>query len=199
VPEDAKTDSKEDWGERHNDVGNSFFATIGIPMVAGRSFGPQDTAASPKVGIINQALARKRFPGVNPVGKRFNTATGLKTGQILIVGVCADTHYQDLRETPPPQFFVPYVQQKSEYGMTYVIRSRVKPQALAPSLRRAVQQVDPELAIAELRTQQEQIADTMRMEFHRCGIDGRLRCAGVGAGVCGHLRDHGVFGGESTQ
>ena len=165
VPEDAKTDSKEDWGERHNDVGNSFFATIGIPMVAGRSFGPQDTAASPKVGIINQALARKRFPGVNPVGKRFNTATGLKTGQILIVGVCADTHYQDLRETPPPQFFVPYVQQKSEYGMTYVIRSRVKPQALAPSLRRAVQQVDPELAIAELRTQQEQIADTMRMEF----------------------------------
>jgi predicted permease len=163
VPENEK--STTGLQERHNDVGIRFFETMGIPIITGRGFGPQDTATSPKVGVINQALARSRFPGIDPLGKRFNTATGLKAGEILIVGVSGDTKYQDLRETPPPQFYLPYVQQSSERGMTYVIRSRMKPGALVLSLHAAVEKVDPELFMAEIRTQQEQIADTMRTEF----------------------------------
>ncbi len=62
---------KRKRSEDENTVGIDFFPTLGIPIVAGRGFGPQDTATSPKVGIINQSLARKRFPNTNPIGRQF--------------------------------------------------------------------------------------------------------------------------------
>ena len=67
--------------EDTNSVGIHFFETMGIPILAGRGFGPQDTATSLKVAVINQALARKRFPNVNPIGRRFRT-TRADTGEI---------------------------------------------------------------------------------------------------------------------
>ena len=71
LPEGEAFDEEKGQSEDFNIVGNDFFQTMGIAMLAGRSFGPEDTATSQKVGIINQALARKRFPNVNPIGKRF--------------------------------------------------------------------------------------------------------------------------------
>ena len=60
-----------------NVVGNSFFHTMEIPILAGRSFDARDTATSAKVAVINQALAQKRFPGVNPIGRRFEWTPSL--------------------------------------------------------------------------------------------------------------------------
>ena len=143
-----------------NAVGTTFFATMGIPMISGRSFGRQDTAASEKVSIINQALAKERFAGMNPVGKR------VKAGDdwLRVVGVCGDNRFMNLRDAPPPQFFIPWVQQREVGGLTYAIRSEVDPAALAPGLRHVVQQADRDLPLADLRTQREQIAENMQME-----------------------------------
>ena len=146
-----------------NMVGNTFFETLGIPMIAGRSFGAQDTASSQKVAIINQALARKRFPNQNPVGKRFKTDGDAKDW-FQIVGVCADTHYATLRDEPPPQFFVAYTQQKGVGGMTYAVRTRLPVAELVPALRRVVQAADRDLPIIDVRTQKEQIDANMQME-----------------------------------
>jgi predicted permease len=134
---------------------------MGIPIVAGRSFSAQDTAASAKVAIINQALAQKRFPGVNPLGRRFK-AEG--DDWIQIVGICANTHYLNLRDKPPAQFFLPYVQQTDIGGMVYEVRTGMDPATIAPSLRRVIQSVDPDLPMIDLRTQREQINATMQME-----------------------------------
>jgi predicted permease len=146
-----------------NVVGNAFFQTMGIPIVGGRSFGPQDTVTSPKVAIINQALARKRFGNANPVGKRFQTDDE-KTGWIQVVGVCADTHVTNLRDHPPPQFFLPYVQQTEVGGMVYMIRTRASAAELTPALRRVVQGVDADLPMIDVRTQREQMDAAMAME-----------------------------------
>src|ERR1035437_6464815 len=151
-------------GERINNVGNRFFQSLGIPIVAGRGFGPQDTATSPKVAVINQALARTRFPHGNPIGKRFKTGDPAKADWIQVVGVCGDTQYQNLREVPPPQFFLPYVQAGSVSGLTYAIRTHLQPAAIVATLRRAVEQVDRDLPLTGIRTQQEQIDDNMRPE-----------------------------------
>ena len=151
--------------ERVNTVDNGFFSVMGIPFVAGRAFGAADNADAPPVAIINQALAKSRFPGQNPVGKRFTYSD--KPGPkdwIEIVGVVGDTKYQDLRETPPPQFFLSSAQQSSIFGMTYAIRSRLDPRVLVPALRRAVASVDSNLPITDIRTQQEQIDENMRSE-----------------------------------
>jgi len=185
MTEEERANPSKAKGERNETVGNQFFATLGIPIIAGRSFGPQDTATSPKVAVINQTLARTRFPHGNPVGQRFTTRPE-KPEWIQVVGICADTRYRDLREEPPPQFFVPYIQESGVGGLTYVIRTRLRPAVVMPVLRQAVAQIDRELPMTDVRTQQEQIDDTMSMERTLAALAGgfgllalALACVGI--------------------
>ena len=172
LPQGEKYDSNKSQGEDYNVVGDGFFATMGIPIVGGRAFGPQDTRSSTKVGIINESLARTRFPGQNPIGKLFQASLhdmhghdNLNTNQMIqIVGICADTNYTNLRDAPPPQFFLPYVQQVRVGAMTYEIRTRNRPEGILPSLRRATQAIDPDLPLINVRTEAEQIDADTRQE-----------------------------------
>ena len=159
--------------ENYNVVGNQFFKTLRIPIVAGRGFGEQETPGSPKVAVINESLARSRFPGQNPIGKRFvidprdsdgRGGVVLPQNLIEIVGVCGDTRYMNLRDEPPPQFFLPYVQQSNVGGMVYEIRTSVKPETVLMALRAVVRQVDPDLGLVKVRTQDEQIESAMQQE-----------------------------------
>jgi len=151
-------------GERVTDVGNNFFQTLGIPIVAGRTFGPQDTAASPAVAIISRSLARERFPHGNPVGKQFKFGIPIKDEWVQVIGICDDTRYTNLRDSAPPQFFVPYVQRSEEGGGTYALRTPLQSAVIVPVLRQIVQQFDPDLPMVNIRTQREQIDDNMRTE-----------------------------------
>jgi predicted permease len=172
IPVGESTDKEKNQSEYVNMVGNSFFATLGIPMIAGRAFGPEDTATSPRVAVINQSLARKRFPNVDPIGKEFKTGEDAPRA-VRIVGICADTRYANLRDDPPPQFFMLYeqpsgaggtIQQSDVGGLNYAVRTRLEPAALAPALRQVVERIDRDLPIVDLRTQQEQIDSNMQME-----------------------------------
>ncbi len=164
LPEGEVFDEHKRQAEDYNVVGRNFFTTLRIPILAGRGFGPQDTASSPKVAVINEALAKKRFPGQNPIGKSFHANRDGKGDPIQIVGICADTYYYSLRDKPPAQFFVPFVQQKGVGGMTYQVRTPMNPEGLAPLLLRTVQSVDRDLPVTDLRTQQEQIDASMQVE-----------------------------------
>ena len=163
IPEGETVKGDHSGSEAFNMVGNTFFETLGIPMIAGRGFGARDTESSQKVAVINQALAKQRFPNMNPVGKRFRTF-GKSKDWYQIVGVCADTRYASLRDEPPPQFFLSYVQQKGVGGMTYAIRTRLPVAELLPALRKVVPGADRDLPIIDIRTQQEQIDANMQME-----------------------------------
>jgi len=132
-------------------------------MVAGRAFGVDDTARSPKVAVINQRLAATRFPNQNPVGKRVSVGVYSGYGDILttdpieIVGVCSDSLYSDLHGVTPPQLFVPYVQQTQVRRLTYHIRTQTKPEAIVPALRRALHAADPALPLVNVRSEEDQI------------------------------------------
>jgi predicted permease len=149
-----------------NMVGDTFFSTMGIPIVAGRAFNAGDTETSPKVAVVNQALVREIYPGINPIGKTFRGGIGDGPQEIIqIVGVAADTRYNSLRKAPPPTFYEPYRQlSNASDGMTYEIRTHVDPASLAPLLRRVVQSVDKDLPLIDVRTQQEQIDSTIQQE-----------------------------------
>src|SRR5262249_31133121 len=140
LPQGEALDRGTDQTEPYNAVGIHFFETLGVPIVAGRAFGVDDTATSPKVAIVNRRLAAIRFPNQNPIGKRISLGVYagygdvLTTGQIEIVGVCADTLYGDLHEAPPPQLFVPFVQQTQVRRLTYHIRTHTTPEAIVPAL-----------------------------------------------------------------
>jgi predicted permease len=169
TPEGHEKDRDRQPGVLYNVVGNNFFTTMRIPIIAGRGFGPQDTVTSVKVGVINQSLARARFGNENPLGKRFQISEFQNNGQlekewIDIVGICADTRYTSLREPSPPQFFLPYVQRIAESGMSYMIRTTVTPEAVVPTLRRVARQIDPDVPLGDIRTQDQQIDAAMQQE-----------------------------------
>ena len=171
LPAGEAFDKNKSQEENYNQVGTRFFETMGIPIVEGRAFGPQDTANSPKVGVINQALARKRFPGQDPVGKMFRTdihdvdgGGGATADWIQIVGISRDTHYANLRDPAPPLFFIPYVQQQRVGGMAYEVRTQLNPEAILPALRSVVKQVDPDLPLVNVRSQAQQIEEDLVQE-----------------------------------
>jgi ABC-type antimicrobial peptide transport system permease subunit len=77
---------------------------------------------------------------------------------ITIVGVCGDTRYANLRDEPPPQFFLPFAQQTAVGGsLNYLIRTHMSPESIVPQLRKVVQQQDADLPLINVRTQQQQI------------------------------------------
>jgi predicted permease len=169
LPEGETPNPEKDQSAWNNAVGSDFFHTMGIPILAGRDFNDSDTASSPKVGILSESLARKAFPGQNPIGKRFlahfHPGEGTPGDLIEIVGICADTRYWSLKQDPVGMFYQPYLQSPNlDFGATYEVRTILSPASIAPSLRKAVQSIDPDLPLQEIRTQQEQIDASMQQE-----------------------------------
>jgi predicted permease len=159
TPVGAKVAPGEEESALNAAVGDRYFATFRIPIVAGRAFAPTDTETSPKVAVVNQALVKQFFPNQNPIGKSFTTSD-IKDKKLVyqIVGVCADTRYGSLREDPPPIFYLDYRQSPEiDWGMTFAVKTRTARAGITPSLRRAVQSVDRNLPLTDVRTQEEQI------------------------------------------
>ncbi len=147
-------------------VGTDFISVMKIPMVAGRAFAPQDTETSARVAIVNQALVRKFFPNQNPIGARFSAQGPASKDRkwIQIVGVCADTRFNNLRDDPPPAHFQLYRQRPNVGGLTYIVRTPLRPEVIVPALRKAVKAIDPNLPLMDVRTQQQQIDDLTQQE-----------------------------------
>jgi predicted permease len=166
-----------------NVVGQDFCATMGIPILAGRSFDSADTETSLPVAVINQQLAKEYFPNINPVGRTFVS----NKKDIEVIGISGDTRYADLRNDPPPTFYTLYRQQsKAEPSMTFEISTNIEPSAIVPFLRDAVASVDKDLPVLNIRTQNEQVSDRTRQERMFASLTGRfgllaliLACIGI--------------------
>ncbi|MGA7523218.1 MAG: ABC transporter permease [Acidobacteriaceae bacterium] len=166
TPVGAPVDPSKESGVDNSTVGDAYFATFRIPILVGRGFAPTDTETSPRVAVVNQALVREYFPNENPIGKSFLTSgAGNKKLSYQIVGVCADTRYGSLREDPPPIFYLNYRQAPEiDWGLSFAVRTRIAPAAITPSLRKAVQTVDRNLPLVDVRTQEEQIDELLMTE-----------------------------------
>jgi predicted permease len=147
-----------------NGVGKNFFQTYRIPILYGRSFTSTDTSTSPLVAVINEANARKFFPGINPIGKTFNNGGDSDKRIYRIIGVSADAKYSQLRDDPPPTYYTLYRQSKEEQFMTYAVRTQLPADAILPAIRNAVQSIDKDLPLRDIRTQTEQIEATISQE-----------------------------------
>ena len=136
-------------------VSATFFETMGIPLLAGRSFTPRDDKAAPKVVIINEAAARKYFPNEDPVGRRFGNSAE-KTGDFEIVGVLKNVKYSSVRDEAPPTMYVPYLQARATNPVV-AIRTSADPVVAVREIRGVVSQIDPNLPMMDVSTQVEQI------------------------------------------
>ena len=131
-------------------VGAGFFGLVDIPLVQGRLFAATDTADAPHVAVVNQALANLYWPGDSAVGRRFRGADG---AWVEIVGVVQTGPYLTIMEAPRSFMYLPYAQ-APQNQMTLLTRSSADPLTLVDPLRDVVRELDPELAVASVRTMQ---------------------------------------------
>jgi len=150
-------------GQRHRSnhlgIGDDFFRTMNIPLLLGRDFTAADTADSQPVGIVNEAFARQFFPRENPLGQTFlvHDGSGCK---IEIVGVCRDAKYSHVRADVPPIMYLPQ-RQRALGSVCFEVRSALPPLALAPAVRKAVASLDTNLPLSRIRTQEQQIEQSL--------------------------------------
>jgi macrolide transport system ATP-binding/permease protein len=137
---------------QYNEVGPDYLATMGIPLVSGREFTRADDERAALVAVVNETMAAQYWRGRNPIGERVQ----VKGRWMQVVGVAKDSKYQSVRETPKPFFYVPWRQNFSR-GAGLYIRTRLSPETMARALAREVRALDPDLALYEVITLQEQV------------------------------------------
>jgi predicted permease len=156
----AQEDEEMNVGQ--NFVGPDYFSTMGIPLVSGREFGASDTANSPKVAVINEAMVRRFFGNRNPIGSRFTFGSGDKVRpDIEIVGVVKDSKHATVRDKVGPFAYLPYSQFKTLGNITFYIRTKQELGAVASSIRREVQRLDGNLPVFNLKTLERQIDESL--------------------------------------
>jgi predicted permease len=145
-----------------NTVGDDFFRTFGIPMVAGRGFDKSDTTISRKVMVVNESLVKKFFPDRNPIGTTVYAGWN-KPYPVVIVGVCADAKYNSLRDSVQPTAYLPYMQRKGGLtGPHFAVATSLPGETILPLVRDAVASVDRNVPVLDVRTQDEQIAASLQ-------------------------------------
>jgi putative ABC transport system permease protein len=128
-----------------NLVSPAYFATLKIPLLAGRDFNDRDTRATPRVAIVNETFVKRFYDGRPALGRKF-VAWGDQT--ITIVGVAKDSKYRELAEPPTPYFYIPLSQFFSPgMGAGVEVRTAGRPELFTQALRSAIQSVDPNLPV----------------------------------------------------
>jgi predicted permease len=140
----------------HNAVGNGYFAAMGIPFLAGRTFGPQDTAVSPKVGVISETMAHTLFPSGSPIGRRYGRGGPQNAGDIEVIGVVKDVKYNSLDEDPQPGDYLPYTQ-NVRYLNDFEVRYTGHSAAAIRAIGQTIHDVDHSLPISDVMTLDEQV------------------------------------------
>ncbi|HEX8879277.1 MAG TPA: ABC transporter permease [Candidatus Acidoferrum sp.] len=133
-----------------------YFSTMGIPLQAGREFSDDDSADTTPVIVINEAAARRFWPGEPPLGKQISLSG---TAMLTVVGVVGDTRQVSLGSAPRPEIFLNYMQSSPEWSwLVMVARTEGGAALLRAALKSAAQQVDPAVPVTRVLPMDEVLA-----------------------------------------
>jgi putative ABC transport system permease protein len=165
-----------------------YFRVLQTPLLEGRFFNDTDTADSPRVVIINEALARKYFPKGDALHKRITVDDPRKDPNwITIVGIVGSIRHRGLDLDPQPEYYVPQAQFPVR-SMVLAVRSGQDPRTLTSAIRREIQSIDPDQPIANVRTLQAVAADSIAPRRMSMAL------LGVFAGIALLLASVGIYG-----
>jgi predicted permease len=146
-----------------------YFRTMNIPMLRGRDISESDNVHAPGVVVVNEFLARRYWPGEDPVGKRITLDDSEKNpSRLTVIGVVKNTFRGDWAEPPQEEFFLPYLQTHSYLEdpsshfayLTLVVRTGGDPASLVPTIRSAIASLDINVPVSEVQTMDEVIAES---------------------------------------
>ncbi|MGA7523691.1 MAG: ABC transporter permease [Acidobacteriaceae bacterium] len=146
----------------HNIIGNDYFKVMQIPLIAGRPFGPQDTATSQKVAIISEHMARLLFPAGSPIGRAYllGTEDDGKPAPLLVVGVAQDVKFDSLTEPADFIDYLPYTQHEWGFG-DFEVRYSGDLGAVSREVKGAIHGIDRSLPIGNVSTLSEQVSGSI--------------------------------------
>ncbi len=164
-------------------ISPGYFAAMSIPLLAGRSFTSGDTAAAAPAVVIDETLARRFFPGEDPIGKRLKLGPGLYS----IIGVVGGVKESAVQE-PSPQMYLSYQQQAVGQPRYLVVRTASDPMGLAAAVGRQIWAVDPNQPVSDVQTIDEVVAGArtpLRFPALLLSISALLALASALIGACG--------------
>jgi putative ABC transport system permease protein len=137
-----------------------YFHAMGIPLRAGRSFGDEDRMDGARVVVVNEALARRQWPGASPIGSRVNVRWHGRPITAEVIGVVGSALHRRLDRGPEPELFMS--SEQAPYGsMTYVVRASSGADALIAPVQRAIWSVDPQQSFYRTATLDELVAKSL--------------------------------------
>jgi predicted permease len=139
---------------KHNVIGDGYFKTMQIPLLAGRGFGPEDTATSQHVAIISEHMARTLFPEGSPIGRTY--FLGSDDGK-MVIGVARDVKFGDLEEPVAYLDYLPYTQREWSFG-DFEVRYAGDFSTISTEVQQAIHAVDRRLPITHIMTLDVQVA-----------------------------------------
>jgi predicted permease len=140
-------------------VSPRFFETTGLPLLRGRDFRQIDTDKSTKVMIVNETMAKKFWPDIDPLGETFTE--GESTYQVI--GIARNTKYRDLREPPRMTFYLPLAQSYRP-SMNLLVHTTGEPSPLAPAIQARLKTVESALTVFNSRTLFEHVGRSLYVE-----------------------------------
>ncbi|HYP28843.1 MAG TPA: ABC transporter permease [Blastocatellia bacterium] len=147
-----------------NRVGADYFGTLGIPLLRGRGIERTDGESSPKVAVINEALANRFFRDQDPLGKVVDLRLLGSTRQVEIVGLVKDSKYSKVQEEISPTIYTPFVQSADAGRMTFIVRAESDPKRLVPDIRAIISAIDGNVPLFDVKTVEEQIDESLVQE-----------------------------------
>ena len=167
-------------------VTDNYFRTMGIPILAGRALGPEDRRGEKAAGaglhdasapgarsvptrrsvVINRGMARKLFPGENPLGHRLVVGSSIAE----IVGVAGDVHAFGREADANDILYYSQHQRRSYFGMRLVVRTAGDPETLVPAIREIVHQLDPNVPLSNVETMEDILHDSIARSYFRTRV-----------------------------
>ncbi|HKO04456.1 MAG TPA: ABC transporter permease [Candidatus Acidoferrales bacterium] len=173
------SDDSSSWDR----VGPNYFEVVGTRVLRGRSIGPEDTAASPHVAVVNETFVRRFLSGAEPIGKHLGIRDKSHVYDYEIVGVVEDAIYRNARKPPRPMFFIPYfqmvdyrdaddraIQLRSNYIGTIALRYSGSAGEVEQAVRRSLGEIDPNLLVLRVQTFDQQLKANFTQERNFAGL-----------------------------
>jgi putative ABC transport system permease protein len=165
-----------------------YFATLGMPLLTGRSFEDADGPETPIVAIVNRAFARKFYGGGNPIGRHLRGVMNPKPRPwATVVGMVGDVRHMGPEKEPEPELYLPFVQLPSGV-MGLAIQSHRAPELLTEAVRREIHAIDPDLPVFDVTTMEGRLAKatgSQRLELALVGFFAALAVVLAALGVYG--------------